>query len=150
MPDNIPGYIYRKFAEEHLAVAGFTDPASVVNKLYKQCLPDMEQFNHEVKQFRPHYRDAMEKAVYLGGIEETAGNDADLYNYLYEKGRTPQGRLTNGGDEYKEAITKIPEYNPVSKDNFLSRFDELPEQIHEAVYKEAVKIAKDNLQNSRL
>ncbi|MDE0158260.1 MAG: hypothetical protein OXI88_10670 [Gammaproteobacteria bacterium] len=150
MPDNIPGYIYRKFAEEHLAVAGYNDPASVVNELYEQCLPGSEQYNHEVERFRSHYRSVMEKAVYLEIIEEMAEDDAVLYKQLYEQGRTPEGRLANGGEVYKEAIAQIPEYNPANKDSFLSRFDELPEQIHEAVYKEAVKIAKDNLQKSRL
>ncbi|MCY4210235.1 MAG: hypothetical protein OXD47_05225 [Gammaproteobacteria bacterium] len=150
MSDNIPGYIYRKFAEEHLALAGYSDPASAVNELYEQCLPDSEQYNHEVEQFGSHYRNVMEKAVYLDIIEKMVGDDSVLYKRLYEQGRTSEGRLANGGDAYKEALTQIPEYNPADKDGFLSRFDELPEQVHEAVYREAVRIAKDNLQNSRL
>ena len=150
MPNNIPGYIYREFAEEHLAVAGFMDPVSVVNQIYQDHLPSEEQYNHEIEQFRSHYRSVMEKAVYLGIIEELAGDDAVRYKALYEQGRTPEGRLANGGDVYKEAIAQIPEYKPGTKEDFLFRFDDFPEQIHEAVYKKAIVMAKDNLRDSRL
>ena len=150
MKDNIPGYIYRKFAEEHLAAAGYNDPVSVVSQLYEEQLPSKEQYIHEAEQFRPYYRDVMEKAVYLTIIETLAGDDADHYRELYEQGKTPRGRLLNGGETYKQAISQIPEYKPGTQNNFLSRFDELPEQIHETVYKKAFQLSKDNLSNSQL
>lgn len=150
MQDNIPGHIYRKFAQEHLAAAGYSDPVSVVNQLYEEHLPSTEQYINETEQFRSHYRSVMEKAVYLSIIEMLAGDNADYYRELYEQGKTPQGRLSNGEEAYKQAISQIPEYKPGTKNNFLSRFDKLPEQVHEAVYKKAFQLSKDNLSNSKL
>ena len=39
MQDNIPGAIYRKYAEAHLSAAAYSDPVSVVNQLYKSIFP---------------------------------------------------------------------------------------------------------------
>ncbi|MDE0513676.1 MAG: hypothetical protein OXI88_18065 [Gammaproteobacteria bacterium] len=150
MQDNIPGAIYRKYAEAHLSAAAYSDPVSVVNQLYKKHLPEEEQYIYEAEQFKPHYQNVMEKVAYLQIIEKLAGDDAVKYKELYEQGKTPEGRMTNGGQLYKKAVSQIPQYEPGTKDSFLLQFDDLPEHVHEAVYKEAFRMARHHLQSSRL
>lgn len=146
--DTTPGHVYRHFAQAHLVAAGYEDPVSVVDALYQAILPDDEEYNKEVEQFRVYYQAAMEKAAYLGIIEKSAGNDANRYKELFDLGNTAEGRLAHGGEEYKAAIAMIPEYKPPAREDYFDRFDDLPVELHRSVYEKALQMAQDNLKNS--
>ena len=132
--DTIPGHVYRHYAQAHLVAAGYEDPISVVDALYQASLPDAEEYNKEVEQFRAHYQAAMEKSVYLRIIEKSAGDNATRYKELFDPGRTTEGRLAHGGEEYKAATALIPEYKPPAKEDYFNRFDDLPDAVQRCAH----------------
>lgn len=145
--DNTPGHIYLRFAAEHLDAAGFKDPLDIVNALYQQCLPGEEEYLAEITMLEEYYVSAREKAVYYEIIAELAGNDEKKYAQLYDAGRTKEGRLKFAGDAYKKAISNIPPFAPVKREEFYERLKDFPHPIHKIVYEKAVQMAKDSLRN---
>ena len=145
--DNTPGYIYLRFAAEHLDAAGFKDPLDMVNALYQHCLPSEEEYQAEITKLEEYYVSAREKAVYYEIIADLAGNDEKKYAQLYDAGRTKEGRLKFAGDVYKEAISNIPPFEPVTRAEFYERLKDLPHPIHKVVYEKALQMAKDRLRN---
>lgn len=128
--------------------AGLANPEEVLNNLYEEFIPSDDAFERETKQFEDQYLEAMEKAAYLRIIEERAGDDADLYKQLFELGRTREGRVASGGQQYAEEVASIPAFNPPSKADYYARFDDLPDHVHKSVYMKALQMAEDHLRGS--
>ena len=145
--DNTPGYIYLRFAAEHLDAAGFKYPLDMVDDLYQQCLPSEEEYQAEITKLEEYYVNAREKAVYYKIIAELAGNDEKKYAQLYDAGRTKEDRLKVAGDAYKKAISNIPPFEPVTRAEFYDRLKDFPHPIHKVVYEKALQMAKDRLRN---
>ena len=137
--------LYRRFAEEHLAAAGFPNPGEVLDQIYEELTPPDEAFMREVSRFEREYLEAMEKAAYLRAIEERAGDDAQRYRELFELGRTKEGRIAHGGSRYAEAVAAIPAFNPPSKADYYARFDAPPDDVHRNAYEKALQMAVERL-----
>ena len=145
--DNTPGYIYLRFAAEHLDAAGFKDPLDIVDALYQQCLPSEEEYQAEVARLEEYYFSVREKAIYLEIIEKLAGNDEEKYAQLYDVCWTKEGRLEFAGEAYKKAISNIPPFVPSEREEFYEHIKNFPHPIHKVVYEKALQIAKDRLRN---
>ena len=145
-----PGLAYRRFAQEHLAAAGFEDPVSTVEELYEELLPTDASYQDEVASFQKHYQDAMEIAAYLRNIKIQAGEDAVEYKRLYEMGKTPEGREKGGKSQYLIAQSLIPKYKYASREDYFKRFVDSPEHIHHMVYMKAMLLASQALLNGRI
>lgn len=103
--------------------------------------------------------EGMRIARYLEIIEDKAGDNPDKYLELYNKGRTEEGRLENGGTKYKEAIgliktgqdqpagvkKGIPVYEPQSREAYFKRYVDTPDAVHEMVYTKASLMAAHRL-----
>lgn len=154
-----PGLAYRRFAQAAMETAGYDNPVAVVDDLYDKQLPSDAEYTKEVQKFEPHYNEGMRIARYLEIIEDEAGDNPDKYLELYNKGRTEQGRLENGGTKYKEAIKPIktgqdqpagvkkgiPVYEPQSREAYFKRYVDTPDAIHEMVYTKASLMAAHRL-----
>ena len=90
--DNTPGYIYLRFAAEHLDAAGFEDTLNIVNALYQQCLPNEEEYQAEIAILEEYYFSAREKALYFEIIAELSGNDEKKYAQLYGRRQDKRGQ----------------------------------------------------------
>lgn len=143
--DNTPGYIYLRFAAEHLEASGFENPLNIVDELYQQCLPSEDEYQAEVAILEEYYFSVREKAAYLKIIEELAGNDEKKYAQLYDACRTKEDRLKFAGEAYKKAISNIPPFSPAKREDFYERLKDLPHPIHKIVYEKALQMAKDRL-----
>ena len=143
--DNTPGYIYLRFAAEHLEASGFENPLGIVDKLYQQCLPSEEEYQAEVAILEEYYFSVREKAAYLKIIEELAGNDEKKYAQLYDACGTKEDRLKFAGEAYKKAISNIPPFSPAKREDFYERLKDFPHPIHKVVYEKALQMTKDRL-----
>lgn len=143
------GLACRKLAAAHLQAAGFDNPLETIAALYKECLPDEDDYSQEVRTFETDYFEAMRKAAYLRTIEEIAADDADEYARLYELGRCEEDRCVHGGDRYERLISEIPPFNPPPSKGFFERFDDHPDDVHERVLTRAAELAKERLRQRR-
>ncbi|MCY4563605.1 MAG: hypothetical protein OXE40_03895 [Gammaproteobacteria bacterium] len=139
------GLAYRRMALEHLEASGFEFPQETLEGLYRERLPSESEYEAEVKSFEKDYREAMRKAAYFRAIEEIAGEDAGEFRRLYGFGADEAGRQRHGGPRYAELVAQIPAFAPPSAEEYYSRFDDHPLEIHEQVYGEAIELARARL-----
>lgn len=140
-----PGLAYRRMAVQHLATAGRVDPVGDVEKLYEKHYGDDREYAKEVERFRGAFRSAMEKASFLRIAERIAGEDLFEFKRLYQAAE--QGGLDRmkelGGEAYARDLEQIRDFQPASRKRYFGRFVDAPEAVHELVYLQAAREAKE-------
>ncbi|KAF9065128.1 hypothetical protein BDP27DRAFT_1425066 [Rhodocollybia butyracea] len=120
---------------------GIQKPAEHLLKEYDAGLPSEEEFDKEVEQFRPTWKEVHEKRAFLLLCESVA-TDALQYLEYSDKVFDSQTRKAlvddwvqnklhgNAIDIYSQAIKEIPEFDPPSATEYFERFvDFSPSEI---------------------
>ena len=139
------GLAYRRMAEQHLAAAGRLDPVGDVEAMYKQAYAGKEEaYRAEVEKFRGDYDEVMQKAAFLRCAERSVARPEE-YRARYEAAGDPERRRELGGEAYQRELQRIPEFNPTGSDAYFRRFVDFPESVHQQVYEQAVREARESL-----
>jgi hypothetical protein len=163
--DVAPGLAFQRMALAHLTAAKIPGAARVLDEIYSKSLrPNEEEFNKEVALFKPFFKEAMDRAAFLESVSKAVGDDPAAFKELATRGRAREGRenllsrynfsqeqapgnnatvrrYVNAMRSYSEKRRLLPEFKAPSRDDYYNRFVDVPIHIHEAAYKEALKLA---------
>lgn len=123
---------YRRCVLALFRAAAFEDPQATLRQVYEEALPTQEEFGQWVATVvAPNYLEAMRKVAFLSVVKVYADSDDDLYIQLYDFAFQEEERRHIGGQWYARLAEDIPPFEPVSVQEYYSRFVEYPEKIHQ-------------------
>lgn len=118
------------------------NPIETLIHLYTAALPTEPDFHDEIAVERISYNRFMRAQAYLCAVREITVHDPDERARLYPFVRSEAKRIQHGGEKYAQRIAEIPAYEPPTPEEFLTKFDRQPLNVHKAVCARAHEMAQ--------